>query len=261
MQGGLRLKRTDGDNVIQNPLVTVITVVLNGVDTIEDTMCSVLKVDSAKVEYIIIDGGSTDGTVQLISNYNDRVAYWISEPDKGIYDAINKGIKKAQGHFFYVLNKGDRLVNFPSAELLEATYKKADIVLFDVLLSDGRIMKSAIDYRIRFGNTIHHQGAFYRRELHLEYDLRYKVYSDFDANQKLFLQKKNFLRFNKLVSYHSLDGISNNRKYFHEYFSVIRRNFGLIWVIVGFLYIKQGKFRMNLKTLFGAKSAIKSNVR
>ena len=234
------------------PLVSIVTVVLNGIHALEKTLLSVRAQLNNDVEYIVVDGGSTDGTVELIQRHEDYIDHWSSGPDKGIYDALNKGIKLTRGHFFYVLNVGDELVALPYAELLEARKKNADVVLFSVLFSDGRIFRSTIDYRTRFGNTIHHQGAFYRRELNIVFDLAYKVFSDFDVNQKLFIQRKNFMSFDKVISRHSLDGVSNERKNFSEYLSVIRKNFGTFWVVVGFIYVKQGELRRSIKLWLGS---------
>ena len=80
-----------------NPLISVVTVSYNAVLTIEQTILSVINQTYPHIEYIIIDGGSTDGTVDIIKKYANRIAYWVSEPDKGIYDAMNKGIRKENG--------------------------------------------------------------------------------------------------------------------------------------------------------------------
>ena len=84
---------------IDSPLITVVTVVFNDVQHIEETILSVVNQTYPNIEYIIIDGCSTDGTVDIIKKYEERIAYWVSEPDQGIYDAMNKGIQKATGEW------------------------------------------------------------------------------------------------------------------------------------------------------------------
>lgn len=86
-------------NNMNYPLISVITVSYNAVLTIEQTILSVINQTYLNIEYIIIDGGSTDGTVNVIKKYADKIAYWVSEPDKGIYDAMNKGIAYSHGEF------------------------------------------------------------------------------------------------------------------------------------------------------------------
>jgi len=90
-----------------SPLVSIITVVLNRKDTIEFAIKSVLSQTYSNIEYIIVDGGSTDGTVDVIKKYNKYILKWISEPDNGIYDAMNKGIKMARGQIIGILNSDD----------------------------------------------------------------------------------------------------------------------------------------------------------
>jgi len=232
---------------LANPLISVITVVYNGFAQIEETIRSVIKHSHKEAEYIVIDGGSSDGTVEIIRKYEAHIRFWISEPDRGIYDAINKGINASSGSYFLVLNAGDQLLYLPLDEVRQSEEINADVILFDVRCSDNRVFRSVVDYRTRFGNTIHHQGALYRRTLNINYDTSYRVYADFDMNLKLLAQKKKFIKFNKVITYHSLDGVSNNRGFIKEYFDVIKNNSGPLHTLIGYLYFKQGELRKSLR--------------
>jgi glycosyltransferase involved in cell wall biosynthesis len=101
----------DEGNTLPNPLVTVITVVFNGQKTLENTILSVITRTYDNIEYIIIDGGSTDGTLDIIQKYDHTIDYWVSEPDEGIYDAMNKAAGIALGDWIYFLGCDDLLVS------------------------------------------------------------------------------------------------------------------------------------------------------
>ena len=90
-----------------NPLVSIITVVYNGKETLEQTIQSVIAQSYSPIEYILVDGGSTDGTLDLIKEYREHIQVWISEPDKGLYDAMNKGIRMAKGDLIGMINSDD----------------------------------------------------------------------------------------------------------------------------------------------------------
>src|SRR6478609_6660381 len=92
------------------PTVSVITVVLNGAETLERALQSVLEQDFDDVEYVVIDGGSTDGSIEIIRKYEARIGYWRSEPDKGLYDAMNKAVQAARGRWLLFLGADDVLV-------------------------------------------------------------------------------------------------------------------------------------------------------
>ena len=91
------------------PTFSIITITYNAVRLVEQTLLNVLSQSYPNIEYIVIDGGSTDGTVDIIKRYESGLAYWVSEPDKGIYDAMNKGLQKATGDYVWFINAGDSL--------------------------------------------------------------------------------------------------------------------------------------------------------
>ena len=93
----------------KKPLFSIITVVYNGEKTLEETILSVLAQSYTSVEYIIIDGASRDGTVDIIKKYEDKISYWVSEADKGIYDAMNKGVLASKGEIVGIVNADDTL--------------------------------------------------------------------------------------------------------------------------------------------------------
>ena len=109
MKGGLKTKGLFTKKSEEGrPLVTIVTPVYNGETYLEETIQSITNQTYDNIEYIIIDGGSTDGTLDIIKKYEDKIAYWVSEPDKGMYDGINKGFKMATGEIFAWLNSDDK---------------------------------------------------------------------------------------------------------------------------------------------------------
>jgi glycosyltransferase involved in cell wall biosynthesis len=229
--------------------VSVITVVYNSVNSIEYTLQSVIKNKNKNVEYIVIDGGSTDGTVEIINKYKECIDCYISEKDNGIYDAMNKGINKSNGSYIYHLNCGDELLlDF------DLFFKKNEIygelILFDVLRSDDQIHKSKVDWRLKVYNTIHHQGVLYSKRLDIKYNLNFKVFSDFDLNQRIFNSKSNLQiqYFPTNIAYHNIDGISNtSKKYFKENYLIVKNNNMLIYLILAFVYYKIRGIKSRLK--------------
>ena len=234
------------------PLITYITVVRNGFTEIHQTIESILPFLSEQVEYVIVDGGSTDGTTEEIKRYEHKLARWISQPDKGIYDAMNTGLRLASGEFVCFLNMGDRLINCPVDILTDALHKNAAAVSFPVQLSDKQLFLPSFSGKIKLENTLHHQGTYYRKSKVAEYNLLFKTFSDFDLNQNLYKKKQLVLVNHSVVnSFHSLSGVSHNKKTLYEIFRVIRKNFGMGFSVLSFLYfnIKYG-LQPKLKSLF-----------
>jgi hypothetical protein len=138
------------------PLITLVTVVFNGEKFLEETILSVINQTYDNIEYIIIDGGSTDGTIDIIKKYEHAIDYWVSEKDKGIYDAMNKGIDLATGEWINFMNAGDKLLDLNQAKVFSKS-NKLRAYCFPVLNahSDG----SKVLFKGHLTNP--HQGIFY----------------------------------------------------------------------------------------------------
>jgi len=138
------------------PLITIITVSYNAIKTIEDTILSVLSQTYPNIEYIIIDGGSTDGTLDIIKKYQDRISYWVSEADKGIYDAMNKGwhIAKKESYILFI-GADDKIISLPSVKFMCNSY---NCIIYGEVELYNRTFKSICNWKLRLTNTIHHQA-------------------------------------------------------------------------------------------------------
>lgn len=210
------------------PLVSIITVVFHAREDLPDLIESVARLKKDNVEFIVIDGGSEDGTCELLSRYDSVIDYWASEPDKGIYDAMNKGIAVAQGTFLFHLNAGDRLLHIPFRELEAAASNSTDVVAFRVSVDGKQEFRPGRGVALRVKNTLHHQGTFYKREGFPFYDVDYRVFADFDANQRLARSGARIEIFDQVVASHQGGGLSDARTKANvcEFFQVIKRNYG-----------------------------------
>ena len=210
------------------PLVSIITVVFRALEELPALIESVARLKTDEIEFIVIDGGSKDGTCELLSQYDSVIDYWVSEPDRGVYDAMNKGIASAQGTFLFHLNAGDRLLHIPVRELEEAASKGTDVVAFRVSIDGNQEFRPAQGAVLRLTNTLHHQGTFYKREGFPVYDVSYRVFADFDANQRLARRGASIEIFDQVVALHMRGGLSdqNTKAHVSEFFQIIKKNYG-----------------------------------
>ena len=244
-EGGLRLQGLRKRSDDKLPVVSIVTVVYNGVDELTSTIESVLSLEYDNIEYIIVDGNSKDGTLELIRSYESVIDYWRSEPDSGIYDAMNKGVEFATGDFVYHLNIGDRILEIPIDALVQLPSDAACLACA-VRLDGGQVFAPSGGISLRYHNTIHHQGCFYRRGSQIRYSTQYKVFSDFDLNQRLKKSGQIIATSSVIVAEHDRGGASHQRSKFGEVFKIIRSNYGLFWVVVCFLYFKFSGIRARL---------------
>lgn len=233
-EGGRRCRPTSMD---EKPHLSIITVVYNGAAHLATTIESVLALKTDTVEYLVIDGGSTDGTIELLRHYDEQLDYWLSEKDSGIYDAMNKGIQLANGEYIYHLNIGDSLLCLPAA-IWDGLPPDSAGLAACVRIGENGLHKPSDGLVLRLDNTLHHQGCFYRRKADLRYDTHYRVYADFDLNQRLIKSGQRFVLCDDVVASHDEGGISHSSKHFHEVFEIIHTNYGLLWVVASFIYFK-----------------------
>lgn len=223
-EGGYRPRQGPRD---APPLVSIITVVFRAAHELPPLLESILAQRGGDTELIVVDGGSDDGTLDVLRRYNDSIDYWISEPDRGIYDAMNKGIAAATGEYILHLNAGDRLKLIPRASLRRCQAEGIDVAVFAVMKQNWGEFRPRTGFLLRIGNTWHHQGTFYRRQSHPGYDLRYKIFSDFDCNQKMFKAGKSVALFEEVVAEQVSVGASSSWVTDKEKDRIILENFGI----------------------------------
>lgn len=169
-----------------NPLISIITVNLNNLEGLKRTMASVFNQTYQNFEYLIIDGGSSDGSKEYIEANADKISYWVSEPDKGIYNGMNKGIKKAQGEYLLFLNSGDHFVEQKVLEENHHFLNDSPIIYFDVLVrykGDEYIKytPTELSYDFLKSDSLPHQSTFIKNTCFSQigyYDEKYKIISD-----------------------------------------------------------------------------------
>lgn len=201
-----------------NCIFTIVTVSYNCIPLIEKTIQSVLEQDFPEKEYIIIDGGSTDGTVDIIRKYKDRLSFWCSEPDGGIYQGMNKGIRHAQGEWIIFMNAGD---TFTQKNILTQVSQFASDRTYDILYGDiftvrqgCRLLKKALEPCNKQRMYFCHQAAFVRTALMKEipFDTRFRMSADFHFFKKCYLTGKKFLHIPVAVADYDHTGVSNTNR-------------------------------------------------
>ena len=219
IDGGLRCEGNIKKSSVNSPLITVVTVVYNGEKFLDKTIESVIKQDYNNLEFIIVDGGSTDYTINIIKKYEDEIDYWISEKDEGIYDAMNKGLTLANGDWIYYLGADDTLKNFSDEIKNALKNKEVDIILGTVnaissegvrLLPRVQVNNSSCFYWKSLGWP--HQGQIIRKEKHTGFDKEYKLIADNKLLLMLYRKKAKTFISRDVIANYSLEGISTLNK-------------------------------------------------
>ena len=211
--------------------ITIITVVYNASQEIENTLISILEQDYLNKEFIVIDGGSSDGTLEVISKYKKDIDYFTSENDHGIYDAMNKGIEQSNGDWICFMNAGDRFYNKSTIKKLFEKKEIDDDILAGDCIADyksfTKYIKTKNFNKIKYGMIFCHQSVFVKASLYKRknFDLKFKIASDFNFFYWCYLSKVNFKLINLPVSVISIGGLSDHLKYkvFIENRKIIRQ--------------------------------------
>lgn len=204
-----------------NYKITIVTICYNVVKDLEKTIESVKKQSYSNLEYIIIDGGSTDGTKEILNKYSDVIAKYISEPDKGIYDAMNKGIALSSGDWVSFMNAGD---GFADEHVLTRVFagkkyeQNVKVLYGDIMLyypGQGFVRRDYSKYtRDEIAIMICHQSSFIEGNIirRLRYDLKYKIASDINTFYKIYSEGWQFQYLNMdIAKFEAVGGVSSKK--------------------------------------------------
>ena len=234
--------------------LSIITVTFNAENTLANTMLSVLSQSCQDYEYLIVDGNSSDGTMSIVKVFEDRVLKGefgigserlrcISEPDRGLYDAMNKGINLAHGDFVWFINAGDKIYSSETLQrVVDAINQNPDADVFygqsiiinqndEVLGERHRIAPVNLTKRsLLDGLVVCHQSVVVRRSIAPQYDLRYKLTADYDWMCRVLDVSRKNVYINDYLSKFQAAGLSSQRRKqsLQERFAIMKRHFGLI---------------------------------
>lgn len=222
------------------PLLSVITVVYNNVNDIERTIKSVINQSYTNIEYIIIDGASTDGTLAVIEKFKSNITQLVSEKDDGIYDAMNKGLALANGDYVLFMNSGDEIYDVQTVEKIFKTSPNADIyygeteMLNERLESEGKrrhkTPKNLTIKSFKYGMSVSHQAIYIKKSLTKPYDLNYQLSADIDWILSALAKAKSIVNVEFYVAKYLMGGMSKKRhlQSLKERFNIFSKYYGIV---------------------------------
>lgn len=238
--------------------VSIITVVLNNRDSLKETIESVISQKYDGIEYIIVDGGSTDGTIELIKEYYpSSIDKFVSEKDRGIHDAMNKGVDIATGDLVYFLNSDDTFYNEEVvSKVVESLrmspqfdYYYGGVISKNIFgsQSENLFLKKIPCQSLMLGQHIRHQSIFVRRELFDQlgkFNIKYRVNAVYDWECKLVKNQKRGYFLDMVIAYYNETGFSSKGTWFQykEKISIIGKHFGFF---AGFIYSIKSVFKFS----------------
>ena len=222
------------------PLISVVTVSYNAVTVIEQTIISTINQTYPNIEYIIIDGESTDGTIEIIKKYKDKITYWTSEPDNGIYDAMNKGISIAKGEWIIFMNAGDCFSNSHCIENIFSYSIKEHVYMIygdiNFIKKEKKVhIKALSTNKIRHRMPCSHQAMFIRKSFNdILFNLNYTIAAEYEIIHRILksMGEKAFLYLPIIIcDFDGNDGVSSlyPLKCFKECIDIRSYNKDLYW--------------------------------
>ena len=232
-----------------HPKFSVITVTYNAGKVLEDTIQSVVFQTYRNVEYIIVDGNSKDNTLEIVDKYRNRISQVISEPDKGLYDAMNKGIQLATGDYLCFLNAGDEFHDNETLQKIVHTLKGKELP--DVIYGETAIVDEEGHFlhmrrlsapqtltwkSFKQGMLVCHQAFFARRELAVKfpYNLRYRFSADFDWCIRIMKRAKHLHNTQHTLIDYLNEGMTtqNHKASLKERFRIMVKHYGWISTVI-----------------------------
>ncbi|WP_346856197.1 glycosyltransferase family 2 protein [uncultured Draconibacterium sp.] len=245
--------------------LSIITIAYNCTKDLDKTIRSVVEQTFKDIEYIIVDGGSTDGSLDVIKKYEKDLSKWVSEPDKGIYDAMNKGLKMSTGVYVLFLNAGDILydrntlqqvpfIKYPTADVFYGETLSVDDKGNELGLRPKRLPHNLNWRHFRNGMVVCHQSILVKRELAPEYNMDYTLSSDVEWVLKC-LKKSDQIVFTGTIISRFLEGGASKQRHgesLKERFSIMKQYFGLtltVWKHIVFI-VNELMIKLGLKNQF-----------
>lgn len=243
------------DNQIKIPKISIVTITYNSEKTLERTIKSIVEQDYDNLEYIIVDGGSTDHTIDIIKKYNNKIAKWVSEPDKGISDAFNKGIKMATGTVIGIINSDDGLLPGALNAVARAYQEDIDVYRGNVLLwkedSDTKVVEvPSMRFDFSGMNKISHQSTFVTKSAYSKfgcYNINCKYVMDYDLLLRFQKAGARFKYIDQTLAFYTLGGITfscNISERMNEVKRVMKNNGGSDFDYFKYSIVKRAKLLM-----------------
>ena len=222
------------------PLLSVITVVYNNVEHIERTILSIVNQTYSAIEYIVIDGGSTDGTLEILNRFKKNIAVLISEPDNGIYDAMNKGLKMATGEYVVFMNSGDEFYDNSTVKQIFKTSENADIYYGETEMLDENLVnmgtrrhQAPLQLKLesfKYGMSVSHQAILIKKNIVKNYDAKYQLSADIDWILDAIVKADKIVNTQIVIAKYLMGGLSKKRhlQSLKERYQIFKKYYGFL---------------------------------